>query len=140
MRRTLAAVAILVALAGCSGADKATETTTTSGSVEDQLPFASTPTSSSTMPTTVATTAAPATAPTTVVTAPPTTRATAPPTTRAPVTTAAPVTQPPATPAPSVYFANCAAARAAGAAPVRRGDPGYGTHLDRDGDGVGCEN
>lgn len=36
-------------------------------------------------------------------------------------------------------FANCAAARAAGAAPVRRGDPGYGPHLDRDNDGVGCE-
>lgn len=36
-------------------------------------------------------------------------------------------------------FANCAAARAAGAAPVRRGDPGYGSHLDRDGDGIGCE-
>jgi Excalibur calcium-binding domain len=36
-------------------------------------------------------------------------------------------------------FANCAEARAAGAAPVRRGDPGYGAHLDRDGDGVGCE-
>ncbi|WP_409514961.1 excalibur calcium-binding domain-containing protein [Brevundimonas sp.] len=36
-------------------------------------------------------------------------------------------------------FANCAAARAAGAAPVRRGEPGYGRHLDRDGDGVGCE-
>lgn len=36
-------------------------------------------------------------------------------------------------------FANCSAARAAGAAPVRRGDPGYGSHLDRDGDGVGCE-
>lgn len=36
-------------------------------------------------------------------------------------------------------FANCAEARAAGAAPVRRGDPGYGPHLDRDNDGVGCE-
>ncbi|WP_260482354.1 excalibur calcium-binding domain-containing protein [Sphingomicrobium flavum] len=36
-------------------------------------------------------------------------------------------------------FANCAQARAAGAAPVKRGDPGYGPHLDRDGDGVGCE-
>lgn len=36
-------------------------------------------------------------------------------------------------------FRNCAAARAAGAAPVRSGDPGYGRHLDRDGDGVGCE-
>ena len=39
----------------------------------------------------------------------------------------------------AVYYANCAAARAAGAAPVRRGDPGYARHLDRDGDGVGCE-
>jgi hypothetical protein len=36
-------------------------------------------------------------------------------------------------------FRNCAAARAAGAAPVRRGDPGYGPHLDRDNDGIGCE-
>lgn len=36
-------------------------------------------------------------------------------------------------------YPNCAAARAAGAAPVRRGEPGYGLHLDRDGDGVACE-
>jgi hypothetical protein len=36
-------------------------------------------------------------------------------------------------------FKNCAEARAAGAAPVRRGDPGYAPHLDRDNDGVGCE-
>lgn len=36
-------------------------------------------------------------------------------------------------------FRNCAEARAAGKAPVRRGQPGYGPHLDRDGDGVGCE-
>lgn len=36
-------------------------------------------------------------------------------------------------------FSNCAAARAAGAAPVRRGDAGYSRKLDRDGDGVGCE-
>lgn len=39
----------------------------------------------------------------------------------------------------SVYYKNCAAARAAGAAPVRVGQPGYGSHLDRDGDGIGCE-
>lgn len=45
----------------------------------------------------------------------------------------------PARASSSGVFANCTAARAAGAAPVRRGDPGYGTHLDRDGDGVGCE-
>ena len=40
----------------------------------------------------------------------------------------------------SVYYKNCSAAKQAGAAPVRRGDPGYGKHLDRDGDGVACEN
>ena len=38
-----------------------------------------------------------------------------------------------------VYYANCTEAREAGAAPVRRGDPGYASHLDRDNDGVGCE-
>lgn len=38
-----------------------------------------------------------------------------------------------------VYYPNCTAAREAGAAPVRRGQPGYARHLDRDNDGVGCE-
>lgn len=36
-------------------------------------------------------------------------------------------------------YRNCTEARNAGAAPVKRGDPGYGSHLDRDNDGVGCE-
>lgn len=36
-------------------------------------------------------------------------------------------------------YRNCAAARAAGAAPVLKGSRGYGLHLDRDRDGVGCE-
>lgn len=36
-------------------------------------------------------------------------------------------------------FRNCAAARAAGAAPVFRGTPGYGPWLDGDDDGIGCE-
>lgn len=40
---------------------------------------------------------------------------------------------------PSVYFANCSAARAAGAAPLYSGTPGYRSQLDRDGDGVACE-
>jgi hypothetical protein len=39
----------------------------------------------------------------------------------------------------SVHYDTCDAARAAGAAPVRTGDPGYGTHLDGDGDGIACE-
>lgn len=36
-------------------------------------------------------------------------------------------------------YSNCTEARAAGAAPVYAGEDGYGRHLDRDGDGVGCE-
>ncbi|PFG41769.1 excalibur calcium-binding domain-containing protein [Isoptericola jiangsuensis] len=38
-----------------------------------------------------------------------------------------------------VSYDNCTAVREAGAAPIRTGDPGYGRHLDRDGDGVACE-
>lgn len=45
----------------------------------------------------------------------------------------------PAPAATATHYANCAAARAAGAAPVYAGQPGYGRHLDRDGDGIGCE-
>lgn len=36
-------------------------------------------------------------------------------------------------------FRTCAEARGAGAAPLRRGQPGYASHLDRDNDGVACE-
>jgi Excalibur calcium-binding domain/Protein of unknown function (DUF1524) len=49
---------------------------------------------------------------------------------------------PPAPPASSggdVYYANCAAVRAAGKAPLYRGQPGYRPGLDRDGDGIACE-
>ncbi|GAA1262143.1 excalibur calcium-binding domain-containing protein [Arthrobacter pascens] len=52
---------------------------------------------------------------------------------QAPVQQAAP-------PAPaSAYYANCAAAKAAGAAPLYAGQAGYSTSLDRDRDGVACE-
>lgn len=36
-------------------------------------------------------------------------------------------------------FRNCSAARAAGAAPLYRGQPGYGAHMDEDNDGIACE-
>lgn len=42
----------------------------------------------------------------------------------------------------TVRYANCTEVRAAGKAPLRRGQPGYtsGTSaLDRDGDGIACE-
>lgn len=74
------------------------------------------------------------------------------PSTIAPTTTVPPTTTPttpaptaPPTPAPTpepqnfVSYANCTEVREAGAAPIRRGQPGYAGHLDRDGDGIGCE-
>ncbi|MEQ1817114.1 MAG: excalibur calcium-binding domain-containing protein [Terricaulis sp.] len=39
----------------------------------------------------------------------------------------------------SAPFRNCSEARAAGAAPVYEGQPGYDEHLDGDDDGIGCE-
>lgn len=56
-------------------------------------------------------------------------------------TAPAPAVPAPAVPAPpaSISYENCTAVRNAGAAPIRAGDPGYGTHLDRDRDGIGCE-
>ena len=37
------------------------------------------------------------------------------------------------------FYVNCKAVKAAGAAPLYRGDPGYSEDLDRDGDGIACE-
>lgn len=39
----------------------------------------------------------------------------------------------------TVYYKNCDAARAAGAAPIKRGEPGYRPGLDRDKDGTACD-
>ena len=39
----------------------------------------------------------------------------------------------------NVYYPNCDAVRAAGKAPLYRGQPGYSTKLDRDKDGIACE-
>ncbi|GAB3206206.1 hypothetical protein GCM10027262_14460 [Nocardia tengchongensis] len=55
----------------------------------------------------------------------------------APPPAAAPAPQ--TTSAPSVYYGSCAEAKRAGAAPIRRGEPGYRSGLDRDGDGIACE-
>lgn len=74
--------------------------------------------------------------------APATTQTPAPaPTTEAPAP--APEPAPTAAPEPqsaSAYYANCDEAKAAGAAPLQAGDPGYRAGLDRDGDGTACEN
>ena len=57
---------------------------------------------------------------------------------------APPPPPPPPAPAPApapapVYYANCTEARAAGAAPIYVGEPGYRSALDRDNDGIACE-
>ncbi|WP_311268433.1 excalibur calcium-binding domain-containing protein [Sphingobium sp. WCS2017Hpa-17] len=36
-------------------------------------------------------------------------------------------------------YRGCREARAAGATPLYRGQPGYGAHMDGDGDGIACE-
>lgn len=145
MVKRVVLLGLFVLAIGACGEDEPVQTASI-GAVEEQLPRAETSTTTQASTTTEAptTTQAPSTTttPTTVATTlPPTTQATAPPTTRAtlpPTTQPAPIA-PVAAPSPGVYYANCSAARDAGAAPVRRGDPGYGTHLDRDNDGIGCE-
>ena len=42
-------------------------------------------------------------------------------------------------PAQNVYYKNCTAVRAAGAAPIYPEDPGWDPKFDRDNDGIGCE-
>ena len=54
----------------------------------------------------------------------------------APAPEPAPSTTAPAAP---VYYANCTAARAAGAAPLYVGEPGYRAKMDGDKDGIACE-
>jgi hypothetical protein len=74
-----------------------------------------------------------------VVTVPPPPPAPGPP----PATDPLPATDVDALPrvdaADHVHFVDCDAARDAGATPVRSGEPGYGTHLDTDRDGLACE-
>lgn len=49
-------------------------------------------------------------------------------------------TTPAPQPAPAeLNFSNCKEARAAGYSHMRRGEPGYAPHLDRDGDGIACD-
>ncbi|MEC5192215.1 MULTISPECIES: GmrSD restriction endonuclease domain-containing protein [unclassified Arthrobacter] len=55
-----------------------------------------------------------------------------------PAAPAAPAPAAPAAPA-EAFYANCSAARAAGAAPLLVGQPGYREQMDGDRDGVACE-
>ena len=115
MKRTLAAAALLIAVTFAAGCEK--EQTIGVPSLATSTPVAAVRTAAAVTTTAILRTPAPTAMPS----------ATATPTIAALASTAA---------AP---FRNCTEARAAGAAPVRVGQPGYGTHLDRDRDGIGCE-
>jgi hypothetical protein len=101
----------LIVLAGCGGAAKPAAPTTT-----DRVSTSTTQATTTTSTTTSTTTA----------------RLT---TTALSAATTAPAASPTAEP----FYANCTAVRAAGKAPLHRGDPGYRAALDRDGDGIACE-
>ena len=51
----------------------------------------------------------------------------------------APAPAPAPRPSSGATYQNCDAVRAAGAAPIFPGDPGFQSKFDRDNDGVGCE-
>jgi beta-lactam-binding protein with PASTA domain len=90
-------------------------------------------------------TQAPAAAPAPVQAPAPRTQAAPAPRAQAPATQAPRplVAQAPAAaPAPAssgASYKNCTEARNAGVTPIRRGEPGYSSKLDRDGDGIACE-
>jgi Protein of unknown function (DUF1524)/Excalibur calcium-binding domain len=93
-------------------------------------------------PDALAPTTRPASAPAQAAQAPPARQpATAPAAVPAPAPAQVQMAPAPApAPAPAARtYANCTAVRAAGAAPIHVGQPGYSRQLDRDGDGVGCE-
>lgn len=112
---------------------------TITGAIASTLPLASASSSSVATPVVVRSTS-PSAAPTQTFSSTPTPTPTAvpsPTTTPGRVLAAAPKPSAPAR--PSVYYANCSAAWAAGAAPILAGEPGYRSGLDRDGDGIACE-
>ena len=132
----VAAVAVLGLIAGLLLVLRPDGGTEQAGAGEPVV-VATVPTTTTTTSTTLATTT---TAPTTTTTAPTTTTTTPPPPTTEPPPAVPPPTRPPSPPTTErVRYDNCLEALFDGALPLREGDPGYGRHLDRDGDGEACE-
>lgn len=128
MKHVLTVAALLATLTACGGTEPTSDPVPTIGTSD-----ATTTTDTTPPPTTTTTTTAP----------PPIAPATEVPDVAPPPVEPAPYTPPPVQPPPAepaaAYYANCDEARAAGAAPLHRGDPGYRSGLDRDDDGVACE-
>jgi Excalibur calcium-binding domain len=130
-------VGVSLALREDGGPERASaaETSTTEASVSTT----STPTTggpTTTLPPTTTTTVPP----TTTTVARTTTTSAVPPAAPPPTEPPPPPTQPPppTTEAPQAYR-NCRQAFLDDALPLYRGEPGYGPHLDGDGDGEACE-
>lgn len=135
------AISVLTVLTGCGGSSSKSVTTTTprtttSSPAAGMQPLTTTTTTTTTLPAplpsaTVELPVAPAI----------TTEAPVLPTTTVQVAVPpAPQAKPAPAPAPpKVSYKSCAEVKAAGAAPLHRGDPGYSSSLDRDGDGIACE-
>ena len=128
---------------GIGGAGAAGETSQAAGAPESRATTTATATATVTATASAAPEAKPEARPTPTVTktvkVPVRTTVTATAEAPADVPDAEPGTESGADEDASVSYGNCSEARAANAAPVHRGDPGYGRHLDRDGDGVGCD-
>lgn len=152
----VAAVAVVGIVAGTGESEESTTPAVTSSITASSTTAAATTTKTTTVTTKVTTTTlAPVT--TTTVVIPTTTTTVAivplvpqvttttqyvpPPPAYTPPKTTEPAYIPPPVKVPDagVYYANCSAVKAAGAAPIYRGEPGYSSKLDRDNDGVACE-
>ena len=136
----VAVFALLLGISRC-GSDEddapssVTETVTTTVTQPVVVPTA--PTTTTTTTTTTTSTTPVSTSPAAV---PTTTDAVDLPPVDAPRTPYVPDTTATLPSAPSgVYYSSCAEARDAGAAPLYRGEPGYRSGLDRDGDGIACD-
>jgi hypothetical protein len=123
-RRVAAAVVVLLALAGCGSTGKA--------SGEPLVPASSAAPSASASP---SPSPSPSSSPSVSPAAAVLPSVAVPPVPTMAVPTAGTTEEEPA----AVYYASCAEAKRAGAAPLHRGEPGYRKGLDRDGDGVACE-
>ncbi|QHE72871.1 excalibur calcium-binding domain-containing protein [Rhodococcus sp. WAY2] len=148
MKKTIlgmAVVALAALISGCGSdgtqSDSTPTTTATIARLVDASSARPTTTASATSTTPAANlplTSSAAVLPPVAPVAPTTTVAIAPP--------PAPMVIPPNPPAPiptvpqsSVSYGSCADAKAAGAAPIYQGEPGYSTKLDRDKDGIACD-
>lgn len=130
MKRALLAAVLLATLTACGDNESGTSPST---------PESTTTTTPAPTTTTTTTTTTPPPSPPTEPVVPVQPPAPKPPPVQPPPVEPPPPAEPPPAEPADAYYKNCDAARAAGAAPLHRGEPGYRAGLDRDGDGTACE-